>query len=91
MSEIMTTFIRSLLLLACVSLSGQLIAAEAPFFRAINLNGPALEIDGRKWEGTNATNLSVTGKFFENQSVLLKPATDPTRARMIRSSPIRKS
>ena len=70
---------------ACV-LSASLAAAEAILYRAINLNGPALEIDGRKWEGTNAVNLSVVGKFFENQSVALKPATDQARARMIRSS-----
>ena len=63
-----------------------LAAADATFFRAVNLNGPALEIDGRPWEGKNATNVSVTGKLFENQFVALKPATDQTRARMIRSS-----
>ena len=60
--------------------------ADAVFLRALNLNGPALEIDGRKWEGSNAPNLVVDGKLFENQSVALRPATDPARARMIRSS-----
>ena len=61
-------------------------AADALFLRALNLNGPALEIDGRKWEGSNAANLVVNGKVFENQAVALKPTTDPARARMIRSS-----
>jgi hypothetical protein len=61
-------------------------AAEATFYRSINLNGPALEIDGRPWEGTNAANITINGKRFENQAVALKPATDPNRARMIRSS-----
>ena len=60
--------------------------AEAVFYRAINLNGPALEIDGRRWEGKDAPNLVVKGNAFENQAVPLKPATDPARARMIRSS-----
>lgn len=65
---------------------GLLDAAEATFFRAINLNGPALELDGRPWEGTNAASLRIDGKTFENQAVLLKPVTDPARAQMIRSS-----
>ncbi len=57
-----------------------LFAADATFYRALNLNGSALEIDGRKWDGTNAANFSVTGKFFENQSVALKSATGQARA-----------
>jgi hypothetical protein len=76
-------------LLTCLALLGcsaGLLAAEATFLRAVNLNGPALEIEGRAWEGTNATNLVINGKRFENQAVALKPATDPSRARMIRSS-----
>src|SRR5688572_28195397 len=60
--------------------------AEAKFYRAINLNGPALTIDGQSWEGTNATNFACNGQSFENQSVPLKPATDSARAQMIRSS-----
>lgn len=71
--------------------AGLLLAAtarggEAVFYRAVNLNGPALEIDGRAWEAGSTTNLSVKGKLFENQAVLLKPPTDPARAKMIRSS-----
>ena len=69
---------------ACATASSP--AAEATFLRAINLNGPAIEVDGRAWEGTNATNVVISGKRFENQAVALKPATDPNRARMIRSS-----
>ncbi|MBK7997191.1 MAG: PSD1 domain-containing protein [Verrucomicrobia bacterium] len=56
------------------------------FVRAINLNGPALVVDGRAWDGTDATNVTISGKRFENQAVALKPATDPKRAQMIRSS-----
>lgn len=62
------------------------LAADAVLLRALNLNGPPVRIDGRDWEGTAAPDLKVEGKRFENQAVGLKPATDPERARMIRSS-----
>src|SRR5688500_8240045 len=77
---------------ACAIMLGILLtavivsAAEATFFRALNLNGPALVIDGHAWEGTNASNFVCNGQSFENQSVPLKPATDAARTRMIRSS-----
>ncbi len=72
--------------LVLLGAAADLLAADATFFRAVNLNGPALEIDGRPWDGTNATNVIISGKRFENQSVALKPATDSNRAQMIRSS-----
>jgi hypothetical protein len=78
--------LRLLVVVTCLSLAGRLCSAEADFVRGINLNGPELELDGRVWEGGNATNVTITGKRFENQAVALKPATDPNRARMIRSS-----
>lgn len=62
-------------------------AQPATFVRGINLNGPALKIEGHDWEsGKGARNLTVTGKTFENQRVLLKPPVDAERTRMIRSS-----
>jgi mono/diheme cytochrome c family protein len=60
--------------------------AEATLYRALNLNGPELVLDGRKWEGSNAPAFTAKGNRFENQSVPLRPATDPRRAQMIRSS-----
>lgn len=60
--------------------------ANASFYRAINLNGPALTIDGNAWEGSNAPNYSYTGSAFANQGVPLSPPTDASRATMIRSS-----
>ncbi len=72
----------SLALLANLTVS----AAEATFLRAINLNGPALTIDGRPWDASAAPGITVTGKTFENAHVPLKPPTDPQRSRMIRSS-----
>ena len=51
------------------------------------MNGPGVRIDGHAWDGgSEAKDVKLTGKTFENQKVLLKPATDDARARMIRSS-----
>jgi chitinase len=61
--------------------------ANATFFRAVNVNGAASTIDGRSWEASSrATNFRITGSAFANQAVTLNPATDATRASMIRSS-----
>lgn len=61
---------------------------SATFYRAINLNGPALVVDGKNWEASaSAARFSYTnGQTFTNQSVTLKPATDASRGTMIRSS-----
>ncbi|MCI0535847.1 MAG: DUF1553 domain-containing protein [Verrucomicrobiales bacterium] len=61
-------------------------AADATFYRAINVNGPPLVIDGRSWDGESAPDFSATGKQFENHNVRLKPPTDSARTKMIRSS-----
>lgn len=62
-------------------------ATSTTFYRAINLNGAALTIDGRSWEASGtAANFSATGRTFGNQNVTLSPATDASRATMIRSS-----
>ncbi len=60
--------------------------SQATFYRAINLNGPALTIDGNPWEGSNAPNYTINGGTFSDQSIGLNPATDANRATMIRSS-----
>ena len=60
------------------------------FYRALNLNGAALTIDGNSWQSsTGAPNFSFTqvnGGVFANQGVPLVPPTDANRATMIRSS-----
>ncbi|MEJ1237449.1 DUF6443 domain-containing protein [Chryseolinea sp. T2] len=59
------------------------------FYRGININGPALTIDGNSWQaGLSNPNLTFANQagVFENQSVTLIPATDANRATMIRSS-----
>ena len=59
---------------------------KAAFYRAINLNGPALVIDGHPWEAGDARGVACQDASFEDQSVRLSPATDEQRARMIRSN-----
>lgn len=72
--------------------ASQLYPTNAPpptqpgLYRAINLNGDALTIDGNAWEGRTAANVSFTGNTFVDQSVALNPPTDAARATMIRSS-----
>jgi hypothetical protein len=62
------------------------VAVGATFYRAVNLNGAALTIDGNAWEGKTASDCTFTGSSFENQAVTLSPPTDANRASMIRSS-----
>ncbi|RSK49836.1 PKD domain-containing protein [Hymenobacter rigui] len=56
------------------------------FYRAVNLNGPGLTLDGNAWSGTPAANFATNGTFFANNNVALLPATDAARTGMIRSS-----
>ena len=53
------------------------------FYRGINLNGPAIEIDGRKWDGDDAANFTCTDRRVNSPQVRLRPPTDDARARMI--------
>ena len=62
-------------------------SAEHPqFFRGLNLNGPAVTIDGKAWEGSESKTYVCTDRAFENQQIPLSPAVDPELAVMIRSS-----
>lgn len=58
----------------------------ATFYRGLNLNGPAVVIDGNPWQGEDATWYRSNDRAFENQLVPLVPPTDTERANMIRSS-----
>jgi glucose/arabinose dehydrogenase len=73
---------------ADVTYTANFTQVESNFYRAININGPALTIDGNNWEASStAPGYSVTnGIAFSNQNVPLVPATDAARATMIRSS-----
>lgn len=66
---------------------GMPLRREEPLlFRAFNLGGPAIAIDGHPWESGNSPMLETSRERFENQTVPLRPPTDDARARMIRSS-----
>ena len=65
---------------------GVTVTPAPTFYRAINLNGSAVTIDGRTWENGTTANLSSGPNRFCNQTVPLTPATDSTRATMMRCS-----
>ena len=78
---------RAFVLLGLVWIATPATAEDgAVFYRAVNLGGPAVMIDGRPWEADGAPDVAVSDERFENQAVRLIPATDAERARMIRSS-----
>jgi len=90
-TEVTTVSGRCTALLLALLLPAQAIdvmAAEtAPtFLRGLNLNGPAVTIDGHLWEGKDSKSYISKDKAFEAQAVELVPPTDPERAKMIRSS-----
>ena len=62
---------------------------SSTFYRAINVNGPALLIDGNNWEasaGAPGFSYTTSNGIFTNQNITLVPTTDANRATMIRSS-----
>ena len=75
-----------------LALSGSAVCRSASdesrgvFFRGINLNGPAVVIDGRPWDGDDPRAVETRDRTFEARDVPLDPPTDVDRARMIRSS-----
>ena len=73
--------------LACLSHTSLTAGdGEPEFFYGLNLNGPSVFIDGYRWDGSESTRYACDDSAFENQLVPLVPATDPERAKMIRSS-----
>lgn len=62
------------------------VAAASTFYRAINLNGSGMSLDGNNWEGGSAVNFTTNGTPFANQGATLTPTTTTARAQMIRSS-----
>ncbi|GAA3995360.1 hypothetical protein GCM10022408_02250 [Hymenobacter fastidiosus] len=61
-------------------------ATTATFYRAIDIDGAATQLDGNSWQGRSALNYTVNGTGFANQGITLNPATTTARAQMIRSS-----
>jgi hypothetical protein len=69
-----------------LAVSAQAADSAPSFFRGLNLNGPAVKIDGNQWDGQESKQYASKDRAFENQSVTLVPPTDDDRAKMIRSS-----
>ncbi len=53
------------------------------FYRGINVNGSAVEIDGNRWEGDRAENFLCKDRPVNSPQVSLLPPTNPERAKMI--------
>lgn len=56
------------------------------FYRAVNLGGGAVTIDGNRWDAGGAQGVSFAGSSFDDPSVALHPPTDASRAAMVHSS-----
>jgi ELWxxDGT repeat protein len=58
------------------------------FYRAINLAGDPITLDGNAWGGRTAANYNTNGGSFTNtdETIIFVPATDAVRRDMIRSS-----
>jgi hypothetical protein len=69
-----------------VSVTVQAPAGGLSFYRAINLNGDPITLDGNNWGGRTASNYTTNGTSFVNTITTLIPSTDATRTGMIRSS-----
>jgi|GEM_PF-580170 len=66
-----------------------LLTASQPtpgLYRAINVNGPTVTIDGQTWEGDSAPNYDAGPSRICNTSVPLAVPTDDARTQMIRCS-----
>lgn len=53
------------------------------FQRAVNVNGPAVEIDGRRWEGEGVPNFDCNGKPVVTANVKPRPPADAARSVML--------
>jgi hypothetical protein len=57
------------------------------FYRAVNLNGPELAVDGNRWEsGAEAENCLAFGRPVETRAAPLAPAVDDVFARVLRTA-----
>ena len=59
--------------------------AKWKFYLGINLNGPAITIDGNRWQGDNAPDFICDDRAVESPDVVLRPPTNESRAKMIHS------
>jgi hypothetical protein len=60
---------------------------RSSFYRAINFNGPAVTLDGRRWEASaEAPNCLVSGRPYGNPEVSLEPAVEGDQAKMLKTA-----
>lgn len=59
---------------------------QATFYRAINLNGTGLTLDGNAWQGSPVRDYTTNGQRMSDWGVPLKPATGAARRSMIQSA-----
>jgi hypothetical protein len=85
-ARILLWFFGCVLFLPDISCLAEGNELPATFFRAVNLNGPAINVDGHEWQAGDSAGLQTNAKAFENQNVTLVPKTDSVRAEMIRTS-----
>ena len=69
------------------SLQTGLQLSMGTFYRAINLGGPAMTIDGHNWESNTGTtpNFTTNGASGSNSTVTFNPSIDADHASMLRS------
>jgi hypothetical protein len=53
------------------------------FYRAVNLNGKSVEIDGNRWEGDGAPDFACGDKALATPGVKPQPPADPARTAML--------
>jgi hypothetical protein len=59
------------------------VPSTLTFYRAVNLNGPALTINGNNWTAGSTPDLTTVGTAQSNPWMTLIPATDTNTAAMI--------
>lgn len=62
-----------------------ILRSTPELYRAIDLNGSELKIDGITYESKTAPNFTYQAKAYANQTIALSPATDLNRSNMLRS------
>lgn len=55
------------------------------FYRGVNINGSAIEIDGNRWDGDDARDFECKDRPLNSPHITLRPPTDAARAKMIHS------
>jgi hypothetical protein len=62
------------------------VSGTATFYRAVNMNGAALTINGNAWEANaGVTNFTTNGTVMSNEWMTLSPAASGTLATMLKT------